>query len=298
MDKVKLKIGWIDMDVVVKTAAEDGKDKDTDLKTVCTGKVGVEPHAPVKVNGLMRCSNADCHREEKSYHPFPRGRDNGDGTFTIPNAEALAEAKVDPALVESIELTASPIEDVEAKTLPMGRFYWLAPGKDAVKKYDTFVQYIRSHPEWAFCSMYARSTAPAMYRVLVHGNLLALQELVMPELLKARPGVEVSEASEKDLAMMEVIAEAIRCDFDPDQFADTRKRVIAAALAAADPTEAGEASTPLATIHQLNAGESDFFKALRAMGKDPETVEKPSEASGTVAKKRAPRKATPTKKSA
>lgn len=295
MDKVKLKFGWIDLDVKVTTAVE-AESKDTELKTVCTGKPGAPSHAPVRVNGIMRCSNPECAREEKSYHPFPRGRDNGDGTFTIPSAEDMEGAKVDRALVETIDLTASPVEDVESSTLPSGRFYWLAPGKDAGKKYDAAVKHIAAHPERAYCTLYARSSAPAMYRVLAYGNLLALQELAMPETLKERPAVNVPECSDKDLAMMDMLTEDIVCEFDPAKFKDTRKAVIAAALAKANPELAGE-GVELATVHQLPAADDNpFLAALRKAGKDPAALEA-SEATGTVAKKRAPRKAT-AKKSA
>lgn len=283
MDKVKLKLGpFVSLDVVVKTATEDEK-KDTALTTVCTGKVGGKSHPPVKVNGLMRCSHEQCKREEKSYHPFPRGKDNGDGTFTIPDAADLAAAVVDRALVETITITCCPAADVEGETLPMGRFYWLAPGKTAADSYDTFVRAIREDSEdgWAHVAMYARSSAPATYRIIAHGDLLALQELATPVQLKERPAVNVAAAADANVAMLRTLAQSLRCEFDPANFADTRIAVVAAALARTEAIAGGEA--PLATVTQLPTGENMFVAAMRAAGLDPAAV------TATPPKKRASR---------
>lgn len=320
MDKVTLKLGpFVTMQVVVKTATEDDS-KDTALKTLCTGKPGGETHDPVRVNGLMRCTHTGCEREERSYHPFPRGRDNGDGTFTVLSAEQLAAAAVDRALVETIDLTKSPVEQVEAESLPVGRLYWLAPGKGAEKTYDTFVKTVRNDTGFAYMSMYARSTAPASYRILAIGDLLALQEIATGEKLKQRPAVNVAEASDTDVAMLTTLSAAIECEYKPENFADTRKAVIAAALAATEASEAGE-EVALATVTQLpTPSENPFAVAMRAAGLDPDAVTVvpaepkkrtskkaedappvqplPSEVPGNVdttlvsPKKRAPRKAT------
>lgn len=288
MDKVKIKLGpFVSMDVVVKTAVE-AESKDTKLVTVCIGqKDAATPHDPVKVNGLMRCSHADCGREEKSYHPFPRGRDNGDGTFTIPKAEDIAAAAIDRSLVETIDLTSHPVEDVERHTLPLGDFYWLAPGKDAARSYDAFVRVVRESTDKAFCAMYARSTAPRMWRIVAQGSLLGLQELTLPAALKPRPATEVDEATDVFVAQLQVLSATVHAEFDPANFADTRQAVIAAALANTEAIAAGD-ETPLATVtHLPKPDESPFALAMRAAGLDPNAVQAPA-----APKKRASRKKT------
>ena len=289
MDKVRFVGGWLSMDVVVKTAVEDGKDKDTDLKTVCKGKPGGPEHPPVKVNGLMRCSDPDCQREEKSYHPFPRGRDNGDGTWTIPSAEALAAAAIDKSLVETITVTRHAASEVEGHLLPQGRIYWLTPGKDARDKFGSVREAIRLDEAegFVYMTLYARSTAPATYRVTVFGDLIALQEQADPNLLKERPPVVVDDANPVLVAQARTLLSSVHGPFDPANFADVRKKLTAEALAATEATEAG-VDAPLATVTTLTPpSESPWAQALRAAGVDPANV---AVDPITPARKRAPRK--------
>lgn len=252
-NKVRLAVGFIDLDVVVTTAV-DSADEDTTLSTVCVG--AVQAHDPVRIKQSVACPS--CSHTSSSHWGFPhKARTNDDGTMTVLSAEELAGTAAGPELTHRIELTSHPVGEVLRRTLPSGKFYYLAPGKDAGQagKYDGIARLIGEAEEKgrAFCTMFAVRSKPAMYRLGVIEGCITIAELARPEQLKARPAIDLPSISEADMDLLRGLAERTFGEFDPARFVDQRRERIAAALTAKTPTAAGlESAGSLASVTAIS----------------------------------------------
>lgn len=255
--KVTLKLGLISFPVTVKTAVE--AERETKLNTLCTGDDNAS-HAPVKINQLIKCPT--CTRDG-SYSNFPqRGRDNGDGTFTLVSAEDVAAAnEVEEDLKNTLSLTPHPAAQVTERTVPGAKFYYLEPGKGAGDTYALLVAVLSALPNVAFCMSYAMRSAPAMYRLVTKGDVLALQMLAAPETVKPTPAVTTEYPAEM-LPVAVQFAEMMVSDFDPATYSDTRRAKLVAVLDAATAIAAGEA--PVASSPAAPTSQNKLMAALLA----------------------------------
>lgn len=266
-NKLRLRLGSLaGIDLIASTAVSSTseKGKETDLKVVCVGGVeGRDPHAPVRIKQWNRCPS--CEFEASGYTKFPRGRDNGDGTFTVLTAEQLEASKlsnVDKAVTISLDLTAHPTKQVSDSTVPAGMFYYLAPTETSAADYPMFVELIRSRPELTFCTIYAVRTSPSMWRLGVYEDVLTLQELAWPAEVKERPKVQVFDRERlgDELEMANLLTKKITADFDPTRYVDTRQLVLAQFLADAEAVASGATPDSAPTF----SGKSSLLAALKA----------------------------------
>lgn len=314
--KITLRLGggMFDLAVLAKQAVED-RDKDTALRTVCvgdgkvtdpaTGEVkDVEKHDPVPPKMSVTCPS--CGIVHSSYNGgWHKARDNQDGTFTEVPVE-VADAKPGDEYTKTPSLTLHPIEDIVQRTLPSGRFYYLEPGKDTAAKYMAVVGAVRANEARgrAFVTLYAVSSVVSLYRLVVIDNVLALQELAMPEKVRLRPAVNFPAALQAHIDMLVQVGDFAYAPLDPDTYQDEQRKVIAAALAAATPAMGLlVGGTPVATA--LTARTADPFAPLAAMLASGEKVphqplpaEVPENVSVLPEAKPAPRKRAPRKKAA
>ena len=295
--QLRLAGGMFDMTVKAVPATKDDDD-DTKLKNVCVGTED-KPHAPTPPKQKVGCTvihsdGAECGIEKTSWFGWPKAHENDDGTFTLPDADALAEAtSVGEDVTKLIDLTLHDFDDVYAATLNTGRVYNLEPGKDGPIKYNAYVgavQRLEAAGKVLVC-MYAASTVPAMYRLTVIAGVLVFVELAKPETVRLRPAITFAEAQDSAVDMLVKVAEMGYGAFDPAAYADQRKPLIAAAIAAGQAVAAGEA-IPVQSTTSPRAAAADPFAALAAkLGLVPDAAPAVSDAGGTVApKKRAPRK--------
>jgi non-homologous end joining protein Ku len=252
------------------------------------------PHAPVPPKQAVKC--ATCGTERTSWHGWSKAKENADGTYAVPDADALAAASaVDESVTKLIDLTLHNQADVDRSTIRSGRVYNLEPGKDGAVKYNAYVGAVlklQALGKVLVC-MWAVSTVPAMYRLTVTDGVLVFEELAKPETVRLRPAINFPEAPESAVDMLVKVAEMGYGEFDPAAYNDQRKPLIAAAIAAGQALAAGDA--PATATAPAVAKTVDPFAALAAaLGMVPDPAPAPaavSDAGGTVApKKRAPRK--------
>jgi non-homologous end joining protein Ku len=277
---VSIRLGLITLPVSVQSAVSE--DKDSKLTTVCTND-----HDPVKIKQTTACPACSL---EGSIYSFPKGKDNGDGTFTV-----LTKEQVDAAYAEgvsedvknTISLTAHPAADVAEQTLPGEKMYYLAPGKTAGEAYPMLVQLIKTRPDIALCTVFAVRSAPAMYRLAVFNDRLALHQIAWPDVVNEAPALRQDDFNPALLPMAAQFVDALMMPFDASTYRDTRKDKLNQFLETAEATTAGvepaTADTPT---------ESPLLTLLRAAVEPVTEVPKPRTARKTVAKAPAKPRAT------
>lgn len=266
---IPIRLGLITLPVSVQSAISE--DKDAKLTTVCTNE-----HDPVKIKQTTACPSCSL---EGSIYSFPKGKDNGDGTYTV-----LSREQVDAAYAEgvtedmkkTITLTAHPAADVDLHTLPGEKMYYLAPGKAAGDAYPMMVELIKSRPNIAMCTVFAVKSAPAMYRLAVFNDRLALLQIAWPDRINDAPQLRTTDFNPTMLSMAQTFVDALMMPFDASTYRDARQDKINQFLGESEKVVAG-------TAPNTEPVESPLMAALRA-------ATTPVEAPAATPKKRAPRK--------
>lgn len=244
--KVNIQIGpFVNAPARILTAVREKEE--SALHTVCCGKPmeGVadedQPHPThpaAKVNQVYRCTH--CLREERSFHPFPRGRENGDGSWTIPTLEDMAALEATEDMKTSLAFLPAARADVEAHGVPFGKFYYVGPAAQP-QMYALARDIIKeTREEWVWLTQWAYRTAPSFVRAVVMDDLLAIQQLALPEQIVARPQLNLPPANPQHLAMMLTSVPLLAVQYDAATFPDIRKQKLAEILGNAD-TQAGVA---------------------------------------------------------
>jgi non-homologous end joining protein Ku len=259
LKSASVRFGLITFPVAVQSAVSE--DKESKLSMVCA-----EDHAPNKVKQTTACPT--CEKEGNQYS-FPRGRDNGDGTFTVVSKEQMEEVNgvVTQDMKDSIALTAHPAAEVDQQTLPGAKMYYLAPGKTAGEPYPMLVDLVKSRPDVAFCTVFAIRSAPAMYRLAVYNDRLALQQLAWPDSVNQAPELRQTTYTEGLLPMAKQFVDTLMMPFDPHTYRDARREVLtqyisdtpAAAAAEASP----QAESPLLAALRLATMPGEPAKPVR-----------------------------------
>lgn len=231
---VTLSLQLVTAQVKVESAVKSDEDKETETKTVCEGDPdkGFAAHAAAKVNARYRCSS--CGREHSSYHPYPRGRDNADGTYTvIPQAELdAAKAGEDKTVFTQINLVPVDRATFEENMVPSGKVYYLKP-KGAVLPYAAIREAIRLRPDDVFVSEWAYRTAVNVVRVVLMGDVIAIQQYAWQDAVLPKPVIPQVDLAPEMLALATQVVDGARIEWDPARFTDIRKSTIAKLLAEA-----------------------------------------------------------------
>lgn len=277
--KITIQIGPYSASARILTAVRD--ETESELKTVCEGLPstvdivdGVETvishaHPAGKVNSLYRCSA--CEREERSYHPFPRGRENLDGTFTVLTTDELATAEVDDTVKKTLTFFACDRAQVEARSIPNGKFYYVGPDRDP-KFYALVRDLMRDAPEdVAWITQWAYRSAPITVRAVFVGDLLAIQQLAGPETVVAPPALDLPSYNPAYLAHAVEVIDTLRVEFDPHTFVDTRKTKIAEMLANA----ASIVPIAHAASTSVDASSDALLTSLESWAKEHKAARKP-----------------------
>lgn len=275
--KVTIQIGPISASAKVLTAVRD--ETESDLKTVCVGDTD-DPHDAAKVNSQFKCSA--CERTERSYHPYPRGRDNGDGTFTVISREDHAEAsKLSADVLETLTFFPAPREQVEKLSLPYGKVYRVGPTALRPEMYGLCRDIMRQLSDrFIFVTQWAPKSAPMWVQAIFMGDLIGIQQLAEPASVVAPPEVNLPDYDERFLNMGVLAAETLVIDFNPHTFVDTRKTKIAELLAGTGSVAAlspGATSTGVdATEAQLVSLEAWVTQNSKTVGAAGKTAKKPT----------------------
>jgi non-homologous end joining protein Ku len=298
----------------IMTAVRD-KDSESELHTVCTGTSEKE-HPAAKVNQYFRCTHVDpggkpCGREERSFHPFPRGRENEDGTWVIPKEEDLAGLEATQDMKETLSFLPVRREEIENDAVPFGKFYYVAPASQP-KQYALARDIIlATRDEWVWVTQWAYRTAPSFVRAVVMNDLLAIQQLALPEQVVARPMLNLPESDPRFLAIALQSVPLLAVSYNAETFPDVRKQKLAEILGSTGAVEGSAApaaaSTPVqdddAMLLSMQKWLEDRANSVGGAGKTTaktRTRKAPAKAAGGVPtpRKRAPRKSTSKKESA
>lgn len=264
--KVALKVGPFVEQSRILTAVR-GDDEETELRTVCVGKKPSDDeiaaatarallddtveipkdttHAPVRVGQFYICP--ECERKEKSFHPFPRGRDNGDGTFTVLTAEDLANADVSEDVKKTLTLLPTDRLEFESQMVPSGKCYYVGP-EGRGETYALIRDLIRAtEADTVWTTQWAYRTAANPIRAVLFGDVVGIQQYAWPDRLVAPPQLNLPAVDKRFLDAALGVAQVLRVEFDPHTFTDVRKSKIAELLASATTVTAGvtAASTPV-----------------------------------------------------
>lgn len=242
-------------------------DGDTKVISVCVGG-GIDPetelailHDPLVPTCTVTCPT--CKLQKSSWHGWAKGHDNGDGTFTLPDAEVIAAAAATEDLKKSPDLLLHPLADVEASTMANGRTYLLKLQKDKDAPYYMTVAQgvdaLRAEGK-VLVTRWAVSTAVATFQLVTIAGVLAFQELATPDMLKARPSVDFPAAPAANVEVFKMMANLTATPFDAATYENEQQKAVAAAL------KVGEARTAGATVGAPAAGVSpdQFFAGVRA----------------------------------
>lgn len=242
--------------------------------TVCCGPDPANPHDPIRIQQVRKCSTCQAKDEaagvtsgagEVAYTQLKKAREVGDGLVLL-EADELVEAKGDAdAYKTRAALTPHPAAEVYSRTTSGEKAYYVTPDPGNEVPYALLVAMVSNHPELAFvCQWTARSNA-TQFRVTVRDGCLMMTELVREQSLKPVPQV-TAEAPEAMLAMAEQVLSLpdVVQGYDPDTYADHYEERIQALLASKQVhAVAGTTATPSAP--SLPAGQQAAMDALAAM---------------------------------
>lgn len=244
--------------VVGAVTADDGGD----LHTVCQGSE-LESHPAVRVRSSLTC--AVCNKAASSHYGFPKGRDNGDGTFTIPSAADLAGLTAPADVVKTITLMSSLRSEVDKHAVFHGKQYHLAVGEGrGQEQYGLIRDVIRNTgDQWAFWTVWAYRSVGNPIRVMLAGDVLTIQQFAWPAQVKMVPNVAVPPYDERLLPMAMQAAELTRVPFNLDTLVDTRalrrRELLDGAV-----TTAGAETTPVSAAADDMIAEVNAFLAANA----------------------------------
>lgn len=288
--KVSINIGpFLNAPARILTAVRETTD--TDLRTVCEGKKDGPSHAPAKVNQLYRCTHVDpagkpCGREERSYHPYPRGQENPDGTYKVLPPDALAGLEADDTMKKTLSFLPAPRAEVD-QAVPYGKFYYVGPDQMPQSYAIARDLIAATQHEVGWVTQWAYRTAPSTVRAVVMGEgpnaLLGIQQIATLDQVVAPPQLNLPEYPAQYLEMALQTVPLLMVAFNPTTFGDVRAKKLAELLATVGDTKAASAvAAPAEAADGMLLSIQQFLAEKAA---EAPAAKKP-------ARKRAPRKTT------
>jgi non-homologous end joining protein Ku len=272
--------------VVNVLSAVDDDAKSTGFNTLCVGTD--KAHVATRVHQELVCG--EC--KNTNAETFVKGKDMGDGTYAIVDQDVLAAAAtVGDDIKTELRITSHDAAKVAAATMPLGKTYFLEPGKGprAQEGYALLREQVRRRSDKAYVSVFASRSKPMMYRLGVYGQALTIVPQAWPTNIRAEPNVPDVDVDEAALTQLDALLDTLEQPFDPATYIDTRKDAMEAVIAAATMVEAGQ--TPdLKSVKSVAPAGLDLTSQLTA------AVAAAKAAKPKVTRKAAPAKKAPTKK--
>lgn len=230
---ITLKLALITAPVDVSSGVE----KEAENHQVCDG--ANTPHIPTQVKQSTACPNCG-NADRTSFKLVTAGQE---GLVALTKEEiAAAKALAVGDSNKLIELSAHPVEQVRAQTIPNGSVYFLAPSNPYVAQHvDLIKDAMLRHSELAFLGVFSPSGRPNLYEFRLFGESIIMVQLARTQDIKvlAQPIGELLPAYQDQ---MDAILAASATAYDPTVYADDVK-VRMAALAASKATTEGEVLT-------------------------------------------------------
>lgn len=162
-----------------------------------------------------------------------------------------------------IPLTPHPAASVNAKIQPAGAAYYAYPDEGcSLQAYSAIYQAVQEQTEVSFCSIFSvRKGTEYMARAEIINGALGVRVYMWPDEVSAPRRIDI-ETSERASKLMNTIVEGLITDFNPEEYTNNFKGVLAEVEKSRVP---GEGGFPLAALpKQKKNSESDFFGMLES----------------------------------
>lgn len=275
---VTISLGFFSFNVKLTSATE----KVPGPVTMCAGHGDTE-HPLTKVRQRLACPG--CDNDDAA--SFVRAMEVGGDQFLQLPGEFSPWAEDELSALKNIKLDVHDAAEVENRTLPGEKFYYLEPQSPVFNKaYGLMVNRVLTRTDKAFVFEYAVRGVPAFYRLKVMNDALCAVELARPELIREAPQVELDYNS-AEITMADAAIDALNAPFLPEVHADKRKAALDAYVAAHT-----DAAVTAVTPDQPVAPVLDMMGALQA------SIDAAKPAQVPAPRKRAAKKAAPRAKKA
>lgn len=288
--KVPVRLGPLfSFNVNLLTAIE----RETAFHTVCDNG-----HLPARVQAPRVCPT--CGNRDTS--TFKSGREV-DGQLVVVDPTQLRQSVPPPP--RELVVTAHPLRQVMAHTLPSGSVYLLAPSDQAsAAGYAVLRHVLLANPDLALVVEFGVHTASRMWRIGLYEEALTLAELAWPETVRERPAIPDVVVADNVMAVANTLLQGLATDFDPTAYRDTakaaREELVAAALAEAPPRQPLPAKVPsnvsTSLLEALQASVAAVTSAAGKSGKSGKAATVGTAGKATPAKRAAPAKRAPAAK--
>jgi non-homologous end joining protein Ku len=233
------------------TSAVD-KDADRGRHHYCIGDDKTK-HAPMRITQEQFCQHPKCSMRGYRWH---KGQENEAGEVVLLSKEEI-DALLDPNARVALVISAHPLAQVMAATVPGESVYYLQPGPKAGSKegYAVLSALLRQHTDMALVAVFATRTRMQMWRLQLFGEaVITLQSLVWPEDMHPAPAVPAPESNARTLKLANEVLDMVTSDFDVANYVDTSRVRRAELLASKAGLVPGQPLVrPVSVIDQLKA---------------------------------------------
>ncbi len=157
--------------------------------------------------------------EEVSYDDIAKGYETDDGQMVVITDEDLGSLPNQSSKEIAVEKFV-PAEQIDPMLLE--RSYYLEPEKGAVKAYALLRDALQKADRMALVTISIR-TRMSMAVLRVRDGVIVLQTMLWPDEVRAAEFAsldEVSSASDRELAMANMLIESLAGDYEPEEFED------------------------------------------------------------------------------
>ena len=253
--------GLVTIPVTIVSAVD--KTADRGNHHYCTG-TDDRTHEPTRINQEQFCPAVGQpsrkrknrlpvgERCERTGYQWQKGQENDAGEVVLFTKEEL-DALHDPTVKEAMVLSAHPLDQVLAATVPGEHVYYLQPAKPAAAdSYAGLADLLRRHPDLALLAVFATRTKANIWRLQLLGDVITLQSLAWPEDLHAAPAVPVPLESTEVRKLADMALASITSEFDADQYTN-QARVRREELLTSKTGVAAVPMRPVTFLDQLRA---------------------------------------------
>lgn len=276
--KVQINFGAMIIPVRLEKATDDEKDG---TKTVCAGTED-KPHPPALVKQSMGCTTCDI--THSSHWPFPRGTEQGDGTYVVVSNEDLRAAAGEP-ISKVVTMRLHQRAEVFGATVASDSVQNVSPDKGGEKAYAGLFNALSKRPDLVAATVWAPSTKNALWVLEVVDQRLVVSKRCWPEDVRTPPVIVPVQVSDIEQQMFDHFVDLSVEKFDVDEYRDVARKGKADLIAA----RSGEAQPLASTPTAAPVASGDLLASLQASIKKVEPARK------APAKKAAPRKRAPKK---
>ncbi|MEI2733039.1 MAG: Ku protein [Dermatophilaceae bacterium] len=238
--------------------------------------------------------------QQVSYDDVAKGYETPDGQMVVLTDEDLREL---PNQSSKEVAVAKFVPADQIDPLLLDRCYYLEPEKSAAKAYALLRDALVGSDRMALVTVSIR-TRMTMAVLRVRDGVIVLQTMLWPDEIRAADGVDLGEtgrASDRELAMANLLVESLAGDYEPEEFEDdyalaVQTMVTAKLAGAAVAASPGAADTGSDVVDLLEALQRSVDRAKASRGEPVASEQGPPAAATPAAAQPAPAKKAPARR--